>query len=189
MTYDAHSKVQALALEQHGVFTAGQATTLGVNKRSLVTMAARGHLERLAHGLYRDTRTPETRWTPYMRAVLWPYRTPAVLSHETVLALMELSDVNPSAIHISVPRLFRTKRTPPPGVIVHRQDLTEADIASVEGLPTTTAARAIRDCAMDNLGPALIRQALADAQQKGWVTTAEAEHLRHDLVAAGKLAA
>ncbi|HZK60120.1 MAG TPA: type IV toxin-antitoxin system AbiEi family antitoxin domain-containing protein, partial [Cryobacterium sp.] len=47
MTYDAHGKVQALALEQHGVFTAGQATTLGVNKRSLVTMAARGHLENL----------------------------------------------------------------------------------------------------------------------------------------------
>jgi len=140
MTYDAHGKVQALALEQHGVFTADQATTLGVNKRSLVTMAARGHLERLAHGLYRDTRTPETRWTPYMRAVLWPYRTPAVLSHETVLALMELSDVNPSAIHISVPRLFRTKRTPPPGADTCAAD-TRCTSAACATLPCTSDGR------------------------------------------------
>ena len=189
MTYDAYDKVHALALEQHGVFTSEQATRLGVDKRSLVTMAARGHLERLAHGMYRDRGTPETRWTPYMRAVLWPFRTPAVLSHETALALMELSDVNPSAIHITVPRLFRTKRTPPPGVIVHRQDLVEAEITSVEGLPTTTAEKSIRDCAMENLGPALIRQALDDAQKNGWATTAEAQALMHDLVAAGLLAA
>lgn len=187
MTYDAYDKIHTLALDQHGVFSAEQATGLGVDKRSLVTMAARGHLERLAHGLYRDKRAPETKWTPYMRAVLWPYKRPGVLSHATALDLMELSDVNPPEIHITVPRHFRTKRTPPPGVVVHRADLADADVVSVEGLPTTTAARAIQDCAMENLGPALIRQALTDAPKRGWMAASDAENLMNELVAAGKL--
>ena len=187
MPYDAYDKIHALALEQHGVFSADQARNLGVDKRSLVTMAARGHIERLAHGLYRDKKAPETQWTPYMRAVLWPYRNPGVLSHETALALMELSDVNPAAIHVSVPRGFRTLRKPPRGVVVHRADVPDTDVAPIEGLPTTIAARAIRDCATENLGPALIRQAIADAQRKGWMVASEAESLMNDLIAAGKL--
>ena len=44
-----------------------------------------------------------------MEAVLWTGRRGA-LSHETALDLFELSDVNPSAIHLTVPRAFRTRK-------------------------------------------------------------------------------
>lgn len=186
-TYESYHAIHALALEQHGVFTADQAAQAGVVWSTLTTMTHRGRIERLGTGLYRDTGVAETRWTPFMRAVLWPYGKPGVLSHETALALLELSDVNPSAVHITVPRRFRSTRTPPRAVIVHRADVAETEVTSVEGLPTTTAERTIRDCAETQIGPALLRQALRDAQRKGWLTRAQGQTLRATLVAAKQL--
>lgn len=185
---DAYTAVHSLALDQHGVFTAEQARSLGVKTTALVMMARRGRLERIAYGLYRDPGAPTTRFTPYMAAVLWPQGTIGVLSHETALDLMELSDANPASIHLTVPKKYRPRRRQPPrGVVLHFQDLTDAEVGSVDGLPVTKAARTIHDCAKANLGPALVRQAIDDARQKGWLPASEADALLAELTAAGKL--
>lgn len=183
----SYDSIHLLALEQHGIFTAEQARAIGVPSINLVRMVKRGRLERLAYGLYRDIGAPASRWTPYLAATLWPQGTTGVVSHETALDLMELSDVNPARIHVTVSRRFRTHRTPPPGVVLHRANLADTDVTSIEGIPITTAARAIRDCATANLGPALIREAIEDARTKGWVTPAEAIALTTELIGAGKL--
>src|SRR5829696_3678015 len=99
--YDAYDTIHRLALDQHGIFTARQARAEGVQPVALVMMARRARVERLAHGLYRDPAAPTTRLTPYMTAVLWPLGTTGVLSHETALDLMELSDANPAKIHVT----------------------------------------------------------------------------------------
>ena len=52
--YVAYDTVHAIATEQHGLLKATQATAAGVAPKSLVAMAARGRLERIGHGLYRD---------------------------------------------------------------------------------------------------------------------------------------
>jgi predicted transcriptional regulator of viral defense system len=131
---------------------------------------------------------PETQWTPYMKAVLWPNGAIGVLSHETALGLMDLSDVNPSRIHITVPLDHRNRRrVPPPGVQLHRADLLPEEVGSIEGLPVTTAARTIRDCAAAHIGPALLRQALDDAARSGWLSAQAAEELRIELIRDGKL--
>lgn len=186
---NAYDTVHALALDQHGVFTAEQARAAGVKPMALVMMMKRGRLEQLSWGLYRDRGTSITRWTPYATAVLWPKGTTGVLSHETALDLMELSDANPGQIHVTVPRTHRPRRRePPPGVVLHFADLTPEEIGSVGGLPVTTAARTIRDCAVANVGPAIIRQALEDAKRKGWLADGDAaEALTAELTADGKL--
>ncbi|HEX6537255.1 MAG TPA: type IV toxin-antitoxin system AbiEi family antitoxin domain-containing protein [Gemmatimonadaceae bacterium] len=187
-TYTAYATVHALALQQHGVFTAEQARAAGVTAPALHAMVKRERLEKLAYGLYRDPVVPETRLTPYVTAVLWPYGTTGVLSHETALDLMELSDANPAKIHLTVPKKHRPRRRqPPPEVTLHFQDLARADIGSVEGLPVTTAARTIRDCAKANLGPALIRQAIDDGKRKGWLSVADSDALVAELTTTGKL--
>jgi len=187
-TRNAYETVHAIALEQHGVFTVEQARDAGVKTPALVMMVRREKLEGLAYGLYRDPGAPETRLTPYMAAVLWPRGTTGVLSHETALALMELSDVNPAAIHLTVPKKHRPRRRqPPPGVVLHFADLDTADVGSAEGLPVTTAARTIHDCAAAHIGPALLRQALDEGRRKGWLKDAEANGLTAELTAAGKL--
>lgn len=187
-THAAYDAVHALAMEQHGVFTAEQAHAADVTKQALFEMVKRGRLAKIAHGLYRDPIVPETRHTPYVTAVLWPRGSTGVLSHETALDLMELSDANPAQIHVTVPKKHRPRRRlPPPGVVLHFADLRDEEIGSVDGLPVTSAARTLRDCADANIGPALLRQAIADAQRKGWLKETETEALSRALTAAGKL--
>lgn len=187
-TYTAYDTVHQLAAEQHGVFKAAQATGLGIGPKTLVAMATRGRLQRIAYGLYQDRRVPEDRWTPFMAAALWPYGEVGLLARETVLSLLELSNVNPGLIHVAVPNTYRLRhRQPPPGVILHREDVPEDERTAIEGVPATTVARAIRDCAYANLGPALVRQALDDGRRTGWLTTRDAETLAAQLADAGKL--
>lgn len=71
-----------------------------------------------------------------MRVVAW-------YSGETALDLHELCDVNPSAIHLTVPSGFRTRKAVPEIYRLHRFDLELAEIGWREGIPTVTPERAI----------------------------------------------
>jgi predicted transcriptional regulator of viral defense system len=177
-----------LAVEQHGVFTTEQAEQLGVTRDRLAKMVKAGDLMRIAFGLFRDVATPETKLTPYMTAVLWPRGVVGLLSHQTVLALFDISDIVPGAIDVIVPRKFRPRTRPLlPGMKLHHADVPEAERTSVEGVPATSVARAIRDCAADNIGPAILRQALHDARRGGWLKAAEADLLESELRAEHKI--
>ncbi len=180
----AYDAVHELALDQHGVFTTAQARELGVHPKSVAAMARRGRLSRLSFGVYRDLGAPVTHWTEYMSASFWPQGVIGVLSHQTALSIMELSDVSPARIHLTIPSGYRTRRARPPVLILHRADLPQEDIGSVDGVPVTRAARAIRDCARDHLGPALLRQAIDDGFRLGWLSEKEAEALRSELFGA-----
>jgi predicted transcriptional regulator of viral defense system len=187
--HTAYDTVHEIAVEQHGLLKATQATDRGVAPKTLVAMAARGRLERVSYGVYRDRRVPENRWTPYMAAALWPYGTTVgLLIGETVLGLLDLSDVNPAVIHIAVPTTYRIRRRPPPpGVMLHHADVPAAQRTAIEGIPATTVDRAIRDCAQAHLGPALLHQAIADARTGGWLTPEQERELINDLTADGRL--
>jgi predicted transcriptional regulator of viral defense system len=69
-------------------------------------------------------------WTP-----LWPLGVQGVLSHATALDLHGLCDINPTRIDVTVPRGFRTTRTPPQVLRLHREPLDERDVTWHEGLP------------------------------------------------------
>ena len=178
----SYDTVHEIALEQHGVFTAEQARKLGVTTRSLSKMVDRGRLERIAYGLFRDLGAPLSRWSQYASAVLWPQGVTGVLSHETALSVLDLSDANPAKVHVTVPKSHRPRRRDPlPWMILHYADVPEDEIMSVEGLPATTVARAIRDCAVTHLGAALLRQALEDGRAKGYLTEQQDIQLRNEL--------
>lgn len=185
----AYDTVHEIATEQHGVLKATQAIQRGVKPKTLVAMAARGRLERISYGLYRDLRVPQTRWTLYMEAALWPYGTTVgLLMGETVLALLDLSDVNLAVIHVAVPAAYRARRRPPPpGVVMHNAAVPAQQRTAIEGIPATTVERAIRDCAKAHLGPALLGQAIAGAARGGWLTMEEERDLTRSLTASGKL--
>jgi predicted transcriptional regulator of viral defense system len=54
------------------------------------------------------------------------------LSHETALELYELCDVNPSAIHLTVPTRFRTRKAIPESYWVHRFGLAPAGVLELQ---------------------------------------------------------
>lgn len=179
----AYDTVHELALDQHGVFTTAQAKALGVDPKTLWAMANRDRIKRLSFGVYQDLGAPTTPWTQYMTAVLWPQGETGVLSHQTALSLMELSDVNPAKIHLTLPLGYRVRRQIPGVLMLHWADLPEGDVGSVEAVPVTKAARTIRDCAKAHIGPALLRQALEDGIRTGWLRRKEAQGLRRELKA------
>jgi predicted transcriptional regulator of viral defense system len=139
-------------------------------------MTARHTLERRGHGLYRMPTVPATGLDAYMEATLWAGRR-GVLSHETALDLYELCDVNPAAIHLTVPRTFRTRKDVPPAYRLHREDLDEGDVGWHEGIPIVTPERAILGGIDQPLGWQLIDQAIETARGRGLLSKPVAARL------------
>ena len=178
VTYRA---LYSLAEDQMGYVTTAQAAGIGIRPMTLVMMTRRGTLERVSRGVYRLVDFPVHPLAQYMQATLWPYERPGVLSHETALALYELSDVDPAKVHITVPSSFRIQRRVPEYLTIHRSDLATEEVARLEGMPITTPARTIRDCIDAQLGPALLTQAIDEARRAGKFSAAIAMGLEHEL--------
>jgi len=85
---------------------------------------------------------------------------------------------NPAKVHLTVPKQFRVRRDIPRHLVVHNADLADEELASVEGVPTTTVRRAIEDCHRKHLGPALLRQAIEEGRRQGYLRGDEARELR-----------
>lgn len=169
-----------------GYVTAAQAAAAGIAHAHLVMMQRRGTLERVSRGVYRLVHFPVSPLAQYMQATLWPYdragrvedRVRGVLSHETALALHELSDVAPPKVHITVPAGYRVQREVPAYLVVHRADLAPSEVTALEGMPIVTPERAIRDGIAAHLGPALLGQAIDDGLRSGRLTRGVADRLR-----------
>ncbi len=164
-----HDILLERAFDQYGFVTSEDARDLGVDQQRLVDMERRGTLERVARGLYRFKAIPYTGRDQLMEAALWPRRTRGVLSHDTALELHDLCDVNPAEIHITVPRRYRINREIPATYAIHRRDLAVEDRTLLEGLPTVTPRRAIRDAIEAHLDPKLVEQAIDTVRRRGLV--------------------
>lgn len=166
------------AVDQYGFVTSADARELGIDQRRLVDMERRGTLERVARGLYRFGAIPLTGREQWMEAVLWPRRTRGTLSHDTALDLHRLCDVNPSKIHITVPRRYRINRDAPAVYAIHHRTLASDDLMVVDGLPTVTPLRAILDGVESHLDPKLVEQAIETARLRGLLRGRELDALR-----------
>lgn len=88
----------------------------------------------------------------------------AVNSHQSALAIHELSDVSPARVHVTLPVGGRIRREPPKGPVIHYANLEPDEIERVEGVPVTTPAKSIRDAHASDLGNELVGQAIADGR-------------------------
>ena len=116
----------------------------------------------------------------------------AVLSHQSALALLDLSDNIPNAVHLLVGRRYRGLRRPA-GVVVHTRP-DEEEVAAVwrEGLPLTAPARTLADVAAE-IRPEQLEMAVRQALGRGQLTARGLEEEarrrgRHDALS-GALAA
>jgi predicted transcriptional regulator of viral defense system len=173
-----YEKVMDLAADQFGYVSTSQAVARGVSNNALRMMATRGVLERVSWGVYRVPTFPASPLAEYTEASLWPAGVPGVVSHESALAIRDLSDVNPARVHITLPRGFRVRRKVPGHLTIHNAELSEDEIDLVEGIPTTTVRRTIEDCHRAKLGPTLLRQAIDEAQREGYLEQTDAVDLR-----------
>jgi predicted transcriptional regulator of viral defense system len=117
-----YSELFDIAADQYGFVTTEDLQLLGGNTQVLVDMRRHGHVDRVAHGLYRFHSFPAGPLDEFMQATLWPRRL-GVISHDSALDLWDLCDVNPAKIHVTVPKAARLRRATPPEYVVHTRDL------------------------------------------------------------------
>jgi len=166
----------ARALDQRGFVTPEDAKALGVDPAQLRILAHRGQLERRGRGVYRFPEVPAGAEDEYLEAVLLVGRG-AVVSHESALALLDLADVNPRTVHVTVPAGARVRRQLAKPVTIHRAPLPDDDVTNTDGIPVVTVARAIRDGLAAGTDSRLLAQAIAAGRRQGYLTALEAAAL------------
>jgi predicted transcriptional regulator of viral defense system len=176
-------ELHGLAEEHDGLLMSRDARALGIRDSVLVRLAQRGRLERVSRGVYRIAHYPADRLAQYREAVLWAranHHGPEhiALSHETALLIYGISDLNPSRVHLTVPRSARLRRKRPAWIMIHRADLTDQDIAQHEGIPVTTVERSILDVQSTTQRTDVARQAINDALRGGLLSATQAGSLR-----------
>jgi len=161
------------ASDHHGYVTTLQAREAGIDPTQLRLLARRGRLEHVTRGVYRVPVLPRTEFDDLALAIAWA-RDRAVISHESGLVLHGLSDVNPSVVHLTAPvnNYPRARRSGP--VRIHRRDLPDVDVTTIQGLPVTTVERTITDCHEWGTDPAQLRLAIDQGRQSGELTPAQA---------------
>ncbi len=161
--------LEAEAYQQGGYFNAGQARAHGVSRQLLDHHVGRGRFERVRRGLYRIQGFPTAEHDDMREAWMAIGGADVLLSHDSALALLDLSDNIPDDVHLLVPRRRRGLRRPP-GVIVHTRPDSE-EIATVwrGSLPLTAPARTLLDVA-DRLQPEQLSMAVKQGLRRGLLT-------------------
>jgi predicted transcriptional regulator of viral defense system len=143
----AMDRLYDLAAPQGGYFTARQAAAAGVSRQTLSYHATDGgSLERVGPAVYRLRRFPEPSHGHVIAGWLALARADAVVSHDSALELLDVSDLIADQVHVTLPREKRGLAVPsdvrahytvrPPG---------RAERQRVAGVPVTSVERTLAD--------------------------------------------
>lgn len=169
-----------LAAEHEGLFTAKEAEAAGVARALVVQLAHRGRLDRVAQGLYRFPSWPTTGFQQYHEAVLWPRAhrelAYALISHDSALELYNLTQLNPGAVHVTLPPKTRISRPQPAWLRLHFADVAENDRTWEQGIPIVSVPRAIEDVAPVH-GIDIVHRAVSEARERRLLREDELQRL------------
>ena len=169
-----HQCLLGTASGQHGYFTTAQAHACGFTRSLLSHTTTSGKYIRIRRGLYRLRDYPTFPREEVVAAWLAVGKETAVVSHESALELLDLSDVIPHAVHLTVPR---SKRNLPdlPGVRIHTttRQFGALDVVTRDGIRLTSAGRTILDAAEWGTGPEQIEMAIKQAVDRALITRSQ----------------
>lgn len=133
-----------LARGQHGIVARRQLLAIGLDTDAVKRRTRAGRLHRLRPGVYAVGHTAITRRGRWMAAVL-ASGDGAVLSHRSATALWGIWGAGAGEIHVTVPRKSRSQRS----IRRHFSMLPDDEREIVDGIPVTSAARAVLDVAAE----------------------------------------
>ncbi len=175
-----------LTAYQWGMVTSAQAGVHGISRLDLSRLAEAGHLERLAHGVYRDAGAPDDQFDDLRAA--WLSTDPktrgevrikdrvngVVVAGETAAALHGIGDFR-ALRHDFISSVRRQSQRR--GIRYRQRVLDPRDVILVEGLPVMTMERTVADL-VENLGElSLVAGALRDAARQRNLDLARLEEL------------
>lgn len=174
--------LEAEAYGQGGYFDASQARAHSVSRQLLDHHHHQGRYERIRRGLYRIAGFPSAEHDDIREKWMAVGTDRAVVAGESALAVLDLSDVIPSDVHLLVPRRHRGLRRPA-GVKLHTHpDDEHIDTVWRAGLPVTSPARTLVDV-VGTLQPEQTELAVDQALRTGLVTP---QRLRDEAARRGK---
>lgn len=164
-----YDQLYEIAESQAGYFTAGQARQVGFSWERLSANSRTGKFLRIAQGVYRLTHFPASKFEDLF--IAWLRVGPrTVISHQSALAVYDLSDTLPGKLHVIIPRTTSRRHA---GIRLHTNKLQLDEITSYEGMPITTVARTIADVTTSGMAEELIRQAVREGISRGLLSPNE----------------
>lgn len=163
---DLRRALQAVAFQQAGYFTAAQAVEAGYSYQAQKYHADAGNWVRVDRALYRLPDWPPDRDDILVRWTLWSDGR-AIVSHDSALVVHVLSDVDPVAVHLTVPPGFGATHDL---IALHVGNIAEDELERRRGWSVTTPARTLVDVAGSDLSQEHIDRAVADALRSGLIT-------------------
>jgi predicted transcriptional regulator of viral defense system len=178
------SALYQVAEEQQGYFTARQAVDVGYLPGSQAHHVKAGNWVRTGRGIYRLARFPQSAEEQLVIYSLWSRnrqgKSQGVYSHQTALSIHELSDINPTKLHMTVPPTFRRSARVPAILVLHHTALDSKDVEQRQGFRVTRPLRTIIDLAATELvSRDIIAQALAEGRNRGLITASEFADWHH----------
>src|SRR5215813_6317627 len=172
---EASRRLFEVAEQQQGFFTTKQAKAAGFAENTHPYHVQVGNWIREHRGIYRLALFPVTDRPDLVLWALWSRNrdeeVEGIYSHHTALSLYDLSDVNPSKLHMTVPTDFRRNSDIPAILVLHYADLPEGDVQTAQGFKFTRPLRTILDViAADTVERNFIRQAIKQAVDRGLIT-------------------
>jgi predicted transcriptional regulator of viral defense system len=148
---------------QAGFFTAEQAKEAGYSRQLLNHHLHARRMERWYRGVYRLVHFPhQNAREDLVMYWLWSSKK-GVFSHETALSIHQLSDALPARVHMTLQTSeAQRRRRAPPALMLSYGDVQANEQQVVEGVPVTSPARTVNDCAQASVSPELVHQAVKE---------------------------
>src|SRR3954469_614607 len=150
-----------IAYRQSGYFRTAQAAAAGFSNQLLRKHRLTGRIARPLRGVYRLVDVPPGDHDDLVALWLWSEQA-GVFSHETALALHELSDALPARVHMTVPSSWSRRSAVPRLLVLHHAKVPADDRTWVGSVPVTTVARTLRDAVDAGVDPDLVAQAISE---------------------------
>jgi hypothetical protein len=172
---EASRRLFEFAEQQQGFFTTKQAKAAGFAENTHPYHVQVGNWIREHRGIYRLALFPTADRPDLVLWALWSRNrneeVEGVYSHQTALSLYDLSDVNPSKLHMTVPIDFRRNSSIPRILVLHYAGLLESDVQTAQGFKFTRPLRTILDVIeAGTIERNFIRQAIRQAVDRGLIT-------------------
>jgi predicted transcriptional regulator of viral defense system len=169
-THPDWTRLYELASSQAGYFTAQDAGEAGFSLPLLQHHLDAGRVERSQRGVFRLVNFPPTDEEGLVPTWLWSRRE-GTFSHETALALHQLSDALPAKVHVTMPTAWKRRRVKiPRNVVLHFADLADDEREWKGPIPVTKPLRTVADCSIDAVATDLVEQAARQGVRRGLFT-------------------
>ena len=184
---EAERRLHEIAQSQQGFFTTKQAIRAGFAEKTHSYHVNAGNWIREHRGIYRLADFPTAERPDLMLWYLWSQNRreapEGTYSHDTALSLHELSDLMPSKLHMTVPKVFRRTSEIPEILVLHRADLDPSDVQEIHGVRVTRPLQTIVDLLRSgHVDRSQLKQAVEEAIRRGLIGKREIDRMPHDPV-------